>query len=102
MLEHFGVTEATWKDGVAVDENFIHSETPAFVGRAVAALAADPAVFARTGKAFASWTLAREYGFTDTDGSRPDWGAHHATQSFGDDQRASHRRFLAACPDWPS
>lgn len=102
MLEHLGLTEATWRDGIAEDPHFAHSETPAFVGRAVAALAADPDVFRRTGQALASWTLAREYGFNDLDGSRPDWGAHHATQDFGDDQRASHRRFLDACRAWSS
>ena len=76
MLEHFGVTEANWRDGALKDPHFIASETPLFVGRAVAALAADPAVLARTGRAFSSWGLAREYGFPDADGSRPDWGRH--------------------------
>jgi hypothetical protein len=47
-----------------------------FVGRAVAALAADPQIASKTGKAFGSWTLAREYGFTDVDGRRPDWHGH--------------------------
>ena len=76
MLEHFGVTDATWRDGGKKDPNFLASETPLFVGRAVAALAADPQVLERTGQLCSSWELARIYGFTDADGSRPDWGAH--------------------------
>jgi NAD(P)-dependent dehydrogenase (short-subunit alcohol dehydrogenase family) len=74
MLEHFGVTEANWRDGGKKDKNFLESESPLFVGRAVAALAADERVIARTGMLLSSWELAREYGFTDEDGSRPDWG----------------------------
>lgn len=76
MLEHFGVTEANWRDGVKVDPHFIESETPCFVGRAVAALASDPKVHQKSGRVFGSWTLAREYGFTDIDGRKPDWGAY--------------------------
>src|SRR5262249_33905743 len=52
------------------------SETPCFVGRAVAALAADPNVLAKSGGVYASWTLSDEYGFTDVDGNRPHWGRH--------------------------
>ncbi|MFD2885134.1 SDR family oxidoreductase [Chitinophaga cymbidii] len=73
MLEHFGVTEANWREGTKADPNFIASETPYFVGRAAAALAADAAVFAKTGKVFSSWNLSDEYGFTDIDGNRPHW-----------------------------
>jgi NAD(P)-dependent dehydrogenase (short-subunit alcohol dehydrogenase family) len=76
VLDHFGVTEATWREAIVQDPDFAHSETPRFVGRAVAALAADPDVMDRTGGSYASWTLARDYGFTDADGGRPDWGAH--------------------------
>ncbi len=76
MLELFGLTEAKWRDGVKQDKHFIASETPRFVGRAVAALAADPKVMARSGQTLASWDLAREYRLTDVDGSRPDWLAH--------------------------
>ena len=76
MLERFGVTSDTWREGVKKDPNFIASESPLYVGRGIAALAADPDVKAKSGQVFASWTLAREYGFTDADGSRPDWGAH--------------------------
>ncbi|MBT2520256.1 SDR family oxidoreductase [Arthrobacter sp. ISL-28] len=73
MLEHYGVSEANWRDGAAVNPHFAAiSESPRFVGRAVAALAADPALHHRTGGSFSSGGLARDYGFTDVDGSRPD------------------------------
>ena len=75
MLEHFGVTEANWRDGGKKDSNFLESESPLFVGRAIAALAADPNIMSRSGHLFSSWELAREYGFTDADGRRLDWGA---------------------------
>jgi NAD(P)-dependent dehydrogenase (short-subunit alcohol dehydrogenase family) len=75
MLEHFGVTEHNWRDGGKKDPNFLESESPIFVGRAVAALAADANVLERTGHLYSSWELARAYGFTDADGRRPDWGA---------------------------
>ncbi|WP_405833062.1 SDR family oxidoreductase [Streptomyces sp. NBC_00105] len=78
LLEHFGVTEDNWRDGVAQDPNFAHSETPAYLGRAVAALAADPDVMAKTGRALATWGLYQEYGFTDADGTQPDFAAHWA------------------------
>jgi NAD(P)-dependent dehydrogenase (short-subunit alcohol dehydrogenase family) len=71
MLEHFGVTEATWRD--AAQPHFAAiSESPRFVGRAVAALAGDAGVHARNGGSLSSGGLAQEYGFTDVDGSRPD------------------------------
>ena len=76
MLEHFGVTEQTWRDGGKKDPHFLVSESPFFVGRAIAALAADRKVIARTGDVIASWELARDYGITDHDGRRPDWGTH--------------------------
>jgi NAD(P)-dependent dehydrogenase (short-subunit alcohol dehydrogenase family) len=73
MLEHYGVTEQNWRDGAAVNPHFAAiSESPLFVGRAVAALAADPDVHRRNGGSFSSGGLAREYGFTDADGSQPD------------------------------
>src|SRR5262249_35529810 len=75
MLERMHVTEANWRDATRTNRNFLESETPLFVGRAIAALAADPAVIERTGQLYGSWELAREYGFTDADGRRPDWGA---------------------------
>lgn len=76
MLDHFGVSEANWRDGAQRDPNFIASETPCFVGRAVVALAADPRVMDKTGGVYGSWTLSDEYGFTDLDGSRPHLGRH--------------------------
>ncbi len=73
MLEHYGVTEANWRDGAAINPHFAAiSESPRFVGRAVAALAADPELHHRNGGSFSSGGLAREYGFTDVDGSQPD------------------------------
>src|SRR5262245_12214039 len=76
MLQHFGVTEENWRDGGEKDSNFLQSESPLFVGRAIAALAADPKVHARTGMLFGSWELGRDYGLSDYDGRRPDWGRH--------------------------
>jgi NAD(P)-dependent dehydrogenase (short-subunit alcohol dehydrogenase family) len=73
MLDIYGVTEANWRDAAAKNPHFAAiSETPRFVGRAVAALAADPEVNRRSGGSFSSGGLAREYGFTDLDGSQPD------------------------------
>jgi NAD(P)-dependent dehydrogenase (short-subunit alcohol dehydrogenase family) len=72
MLEAFGVTEANWRDRTEVDADFAISETPAYVGRAVAALAQDPDVGRWNGASLSSGQLAQVYGFTDVDGSRPD------------------------------
>lgn len=72
MLEHFGVTEENWRDALAQEAHFGISESPYFVGRAVAALAADPGVARWNGRSTSSGQLALEYGFTDRDGSRPD------------------------------
>jgi len=78
MLEHFGVSEENWQDAVQGSirdsEHFSESETPFFVGRAIAALAADPKRFAKTGLALSSWSLSDDYAFTDIDGRRPHWG----------------------------
>jgi NAD(P)-dependent dehydrogenase (short-subunit alcohol dehydrogenase family) len=71
MLEVMGVTEENWREGRNPHFAAI-SESPRFVGRAVAALAADPDVRRRSGRSFSSGGLAREYGFTDVDGSQPD------------------------------
>ena len=73
VLDSFGVTEANWRDAIEKDPYFAESETPCFVGRAIAALAADPDVASKNGGLFSSWGLAKEYGFTDLDGRRPDW-----------------------------
>jgi NAD(P)-dependent dehydrogenase (short-subunit alcohol dehydrogenase family) len=94
VLDHFGVSEANWKSAgeeppgrkkrVVHDDrpDFLQSESPRFVGRAVAALAADPQAKKKSGRVFSSWALAREYGFTDIDGTRPDWGAY-ARRTYG-------------------
>lgn len=72
MLEHFGVKEANWQDGTAKDPHFAISETPRYVGRAVAHLASDPDVARWNGRSLSSGQLAKVYGFTDLDGSQPD------------------------------
>ncbi|MEH0969605.1 SDR family oxidoreductase [Micromonospora sp. CPCC 205546] len=77
MLEHFGVTEENWRDGAAKEPHFVMSETPAFVGRAVAALAADPDRARWNGESLDSGGLAQVYGFTDLDGTRPHWARYH-------------------------
>jgi NAD(P)-dependent dehydrogenase (short-subunit alcohol dehydrogenase family) len=76
ILDHFGVTEENWRDAVKQRAEFAESETPFYVGRAIAALAADPRVMEKSGRVFNSAELAKEYGFTDVDGRRPmiwDW-----------------------------
>jgi NAD(P)-dependent dehydrogenase (short-subunit alcohol dehydrogenase family) len=95
VLEHFGVTEANWKDvGKRKNPNknsseqndaptdFLVSESPRYIGRAVVALAADPRAMKKSGRVFSSWALAREYGFTDLDGSQPHWG-NYARKKYG-------------------
>jgi NAD(P)-dependent dehydrogenase (short-subunit alcohol dehydrogenase family) len=72
MLDNYGVEEANWLDATAIQPHFIISETPRYVGRAVAHLAADPEVGRWNGHSLSSGGLAMEYGFTDLDGSRPD------------------------------
>ena len=76
VLQHFKVTEDNWHDAGKQDSNFLQSESPLFVGRAIAALAADSKVQKHSGMLLSSWELSREYGFTDYDGRRPDWGRH--------------------------
>jgi NAD(P)-dependent dehydrogenase (short-subunit alcohol dehydrogenase family) len=72
MLDHFGVTEENWRDAISHEPHFAISETPRFVGRAVAALAGDPRHSRWNGMSLSSGGLAKEYEFTDLDGSRPD------------------------------
>jgi NAD(P)-dependent dehydrogenase (short-subunit alcohol dehydrogenase family) len=72
MLDHFGVTEENWRDATVKEPHFAISESPAFVGRAVAALAADPDRARWNAASVSSGELAKVYGFTDVDGSRPD------------------------------
>jgi NAD(P)-dependent dehydrogenase (short-subunit alcohol dehydrogenase family) len=72
MLEGFGVSEDNWRDAAAKQPHFVISESPHYVGRAVAALAADPEVARWNGESLSSGQLAKVYGFTDLDGSQPD------------------------------
>ncbi|MGS2613229.1 SDR family oxidoreductase [Micromonospora sp. LZ34] len=72
MLELFGVTEENWRDALDKQPHFAISESPAFVGRAVAALAADEDRARWNGRSVSSGELAKVYGFTDLDGSQPD------------------------------
>jgi NAD(P)-dependent dehydrogenase (short-subunit alcohol dehydrogenase family) len=72
MLDQFGVREDNWRDALTEVPHFAISETPRYVGRAVAALAADPEVARFNGRSLSSGGLAQVYGFTDLDGSRPD------------------------------
>lgn len=75
MLAAFGVTEENWRDAVEKIPGFAVAESPAYVGRAVAALAADAGRNRWNGQSLSSGQLAKEYGFTDADGSQPDaWG----------------------------
>jgi len=81
VLEHFGATEENWrevaeKSSKARGMGFAGSESPYFVGRAIAALAADPKVLEKSGGLYGSWTLAEEYGFTDVNGERPNWWSY--------------------------
>ena len=72
MLDTFGVEESNWLEATAIQPHFVISETPCFVGRAVAHLAADPEVARWNGRSLSSGGLAKVYGFTDLDGSQPD------------------------------
>jgi NAD(P)-dependent dehydrogenase (short-subunit alcohol dehydrogenase family) len=72
MLDAYGVTEANWRDATAKQPHFVITETPRYVGRAVAALAADPEIARWSGQSLSSGQLAKVYGFTDLDGSQPD------------------------------
>ena len=71
MLDSKGVTSGNWRDAIEADPTFADSESPCYVGRAVASLAADPHVMLRTGRALSAGWLARDYGFTDIDGTQP-------------------------------
>lgn len=73
MLDHFAVTEENWRDAIKHDRFFAYSETPFYIGKAVVALACDRKIMAKSGQALISGKLAREYGFTDMDGTQPIW-----------------------------
>jgi NAD(P)-dependent dehydrogenase (short-subunit alcohol dehydrogenase family) len=78
VLEHFKTTEEAWR--TTTDPHFARSESPAYLGRAVAALAQDPDILHKSGRALDTAQLAREYGFTDADGTRPDFPAYWAEE----------------------
>jgi NAD(P)-dependent dehydrogenase (short-subunit alcohol dehydrogenase family) len=113
MLDAYGVTESSWRDAAKRQPHFAISEGPAFVGRAVAALAQDPDVSRWNGKSLSSGQLGKVYGFTDLDGSQPDcWRyvvevsrcgqarrRHRLPLSIG--QSSTHRRSASAPCDGP-
>ncbi|MCK1796270.1 SDR family oxidoreductase [Streptomyces sp. XM4193] len=73
MLDtHFKVTEENWREGIEQDAGFAVSESPTYVARGLAALAADPRKARFNRASLSSGDLAGEYGVTDTDGSQPD------------------------------
>jgi NAD(P)-dependent dehydrogenase (short-subunit alcohol dehydrogenase family) len=91
------------------DQNFLASETPFYVGRAVAALAADADIMKKTGRVFSSWDLAVEYRFTDKDGRQPIWQKHFE-QTYGKAYKICDEKFYEywldgpgdiVFPDWP-
>lgn len=89
MLEHFGIAEENWRDGIAKDKWFAIAETPHYIGRAVVALAADPDVARWAGQALSAGVLAKHYGFTDLDGSQPEASRFFADAYFGDKKDAN-------------
>jgi NAD(P)-dependent dehydrogenase (short-subunit alcohol dehydrogenase family) len=83
VLASLGATAENWREVAETSDEakgwgFAGSETPCFVGRAVAALAADPEVMRKSGRILSSWELSEEYGFEDIDGNRPHWGSYFA------------------------
>lgn len=92
MLDHFELTEETWRDGIEKQRHWELSESPVYVGRGIAALAADPGRARWNGLSLDSGRLAREYGVTDADGSRPDvWGFMLAEKAGENPSAADYR-----------
>ncbi len=96
MLEAFGVTEENWRSALGKERgappDFALSESPRYVGRAVAALASDPDRARWNQRSVSSGQLAREYRFTDLDGSRPDvWGYMEVTERGGHPSHDDYR-----------
>lgn len=94
VLASLKATPENWREVAETSDEargwgFAGSETPCFVGRAVAALAADPQVMRKSGRVLSSWALSEEYGFEDVDGNRPHWGRYFA---------ANFPQFAAAQP----
>jgi hypothetical protein len=73
MLENHRVSESNWREAAERTPHFSVSETPRYLGRAVAALAGDPDVARWNGRSLSSGQMAQVYGFTDIDGTRPDY-----------------------------
>ncbi len=93
MLEHDGVSEANWREATAKHPHFGLTETPRDVGRAVVALAADPARTHWSGQSLASGQLAKVYGFPDLDGSQPEaWRSLREVQDAGKPADATRYR----------
>lgn len=92
MLDIFGITEATWRDGIEKQPHWALSESPLYIGRGVAALAADPERARWNGRSLSSGELAREYGVTDADGSRPDVWAYLTAEKAGQKPPMEHYR----------
>ncbi|MFC5531131.1 SDR family oxidoreductase [Cohnella yongneupensis] len=84
MLDYFKVTEDNWRDAAAQEPHFLQSETPFFVAKGIAALAADPDLMSKSGKVFTSWGLSDDYGIVDVDGGRPHWGRYAKEIGFYD------------------
>jgi NAD(P)-dependent dehydrogenase (short-subunit alcohol dehydrogenase family) len=82
MLDHFGVSENNWRDAAVKEPHILESETPFFIGRGLAALAADPDLLGKSGKTFTSWGLSDEYDIVDVDGRRPHWGKYAEKMGF--------------------
>jgi NAD(P)-dependent dehydrogenase (short-subunit alcohol dehydrogenase family) len=93
MLENFGVTEANWRDACREVPGFAISESPAYVARGVAALAADRDNRRFAGQVLTARQLAEQYGVTDTDGSRPDCWGLIAQHGWGDHDTATISRY---------
>jgi NAD(P)-dependent dehydrogenase (short-subunit alcohol dehydrogenase family) len=93
ILDGYGVTEANWRSALdnpqAAAMGWGGSESPSFVGRAVAALAADSNVGKKNGGIYTTRALAEEYGFSDSDGVRPDYAVLDAAME------QAKRTFLA-------
>ena len=109
LQDQHELAAAAWRDAAKQDPNYLASETPLFVGRAVAALSADPDLFKKSGRVFSSWRLSDEYPFTDADGFRPHWGRHFAA-TYGNPLKYCDDAFYehwidpavdALFPDWP-
>lgn len=93
MLDHFGTTEASWRDACRMAPGFAISESPAYAARGVAALAADLDHARFAGRTLISRDLADTYAVTDADGSRPDCWGHIAAHGMGNEDPTTIARF---------